>query len=210
MKNKMLIFMFGLFCCFLFVVPGSAFSQNRNYSSNYNSNYRPSDASKAADYIARSAVKTIYKNLYAQGIPWAQIRDQYMPDILAKSLRSVKRNYSSRVILREFLPTLISSYYSEVDRINKEHHLVCFQSEFIVSTLVPFIQACETNLGQWQISVEQVAEVVLNISYPYEVCTVSRGRSSCKNEVQSAFRDAFDFNFTSSRFNNVCSDTRWM
>lgn len=201
MKKRMLIFMFAFFCCFLFVAPGAAFS--RNY------NYRSSDASKAADYIARSSVKTIYKNLNAQGIPWEQIRDQYMPNILSKSLRTIRANYSSRVILREFLPTLISSYYSEVDRINKEHHLTCFQSTFIVSTLVPFIQACETSLGQWRISVEQVADVVLNISYPYEVCTVSRGKS-CEAEVQSAFADAFNFNFTSSRFNNVCSNASWL
>lgn len=202
MKNRMLIFMFALFCFFLFIGPGSAYSSRYN-----NTSYNTSDASKAADYIARSAVKTIYKSLYAEGIPWEQIRDQYMPNILSKSLRSIRSNYSSRVILREFLPTLIQSYYSEVDRINKEHHMVCFQSSFVVSTLVPFIKACETSLGQWHISVEQVADVVLEISYPYEICT-SHGRS-CKAEVQSAFADTFNLNFRSSRFNNVCSDTSW-
>jgi hypothetical protein len=193
--------MLALFCCFLFIAPGAVFSQNYTYSS--------TDASKAADYVARSSVKTIYKNLYASGIPWEQIRDQYMPNILSKSLRSIKRNYSSQVILHEFLPTLINSYYSEVDRINKEHQNDCFQSSFIVNTLVPFIQTCETSLGQWQISVEQVADVVLNMSYPYEVCTVSRG-NSCKTEVQSAFTDAFNFNLKPSKFNNVCSDTSWL
>ncbi|CAK8713097.1 hypothetical protein H206_01648 [Candidatus Electrothrix aarhusensis] len=200
MKNKMFILMLSLLCSFLFVVPGSAFSR-------YNSN--SSDAGKVADYIARSSVKTIYKNLSAEGISWRQIRDQYMPAILARSLKSVRATYSSEVILEEFLPTLITSYYSEIDRINKENSIVCVESSFIVSTLVPFIQACETSLGQWRISVEQVADVVLNISYPYQVCKVSREKS-CKNKVQDAFADAFDFSFNSSRFKKVCSDTSWL
>ncbi|MCI5147615.1 MAG: hypothetical protein D3923_19285 [Candidatus Electrothrix sp. AR3] len=177
-----------------FVLPGSAFS---------------GDAEKVADYIARSSVRTIYKNLRAEGISWERIRDQHMPAIMSKSLRSIKRDYSRAVILNEFLPTLVKSYYSEIDKINKENSISCVESRFIVATIVPFIQSCESSLGQWQISTTQVVDVVLNIPYPYQVCTVSSG-SSCTDTVRDKFSSAFDYDFSSSRFKKVCSDTSWL
>ena len=176
---------------FLFVLPSVAFS---------------SDAEKVADYIARSSVRTIYTNMRAESIPWVRIRDQHMPEILSKSLRAIKRDYSRTVILDEFLPTLISSYFSEVDKINQENKITCVDSTFIIATIVPFVQACESQLGQWQISTTQIVDVVLEISYPYEVCTVS----ACKDKVRDKFSSEFDYNFKSSQFGKVCSDTSWL
>ncbi|MCI5222587.1 MAG: hypothetical protein D3924_07945 [Candidatus Electrothrix sp. AR4] len=194
MRNKILLFMLAL----LFIVPGSAFSSS-------------ADARKAADFIARSSVKTIYKNLRAEGISWERIRDRHMPAILSRSLRSIRSNYSRRVILDDFLPTLINSYYSEIDRINGNHSVTCVESNFIVSTLVPFVEACEVQLGPWQISVEQVVDVLLDISYPYQVCSVSGGSNTqpCKNTVQNAFANTFNVDYGTSRFKKVCSDTSW-
>ena len=190
MRKKIL---FSLLCGVLLVLPGSAFA---------------GDAAKVADYIARSSVRTIYKNMRAEGIPWRQIRDQYMPGILNRSLRSIKRDYSRAVILDEFLPTLVNSYYSEIDRINREHSISCMEPDFIVTTMVPFIQACQTSLNSWRITVTQVIDVVLDTSYPYQVCKAS-GARSCSSRIQDEFSSAFDYNAHSSRFNKVCSSRGW-
>jgi hypothetical protein len=191
MRKKII---FSLLFGFLLVLPGSAFA---------------GDAAKVADYIARSSVRTIYKNMRAEGIPWERIRDRYMPGILKRSLRSIKRDYSRTVILDEFLPTLVNSYYSEIDRINREHSVTCMDSGFIVATMVPFIQACETGLGSWRITVTQVIDVLLDNSYPYQVCRAS-GRQSCSSRIQDEFSSAFNYSADSSRFNKVCSTGGWL
>ncbi|XOF34618.1 MAG: hypothetical protein ACL93V_04830 [Candidatus Electrothrix sp. YB6] len=186
--------MFSLLCGIMLILPGSAFA---------------GDAAKVADYIARSSVRTIYKNMRAEGISWEQIRDQYMPGILNRSLRSIRRDYSRTVILDEFLPTLVNSYYSEIDRINREHSTTCMDSGFIVATMVPFIQACETSLGSWRITVTQVIDVLLDVSYPYQVCKVSEGKS-CSSRVQEEFTSAFNYNAARRRYRNVCSEQGWL
>lgn len=186
--------LFSLLCGMLLVLPGSACA---------------GDAAKVADYVARSSVRTIYKNMRDEGISWRQIRDQYMPGILNRSLRSINRNYSRAVILHEFLPTLVSSYYSEIDRINREHSINCMEPDFIVTTMVPFIETCQTSLNSWRITVTQVIDVVLDTSYPYQVCKAS-GAKSCNSRIQDEFSSAFNYSAHSSRYNNVCSARGWL
>ncbi len=190
MRKKMI---FGVLCGILLVLPGSAFA---------------SDAAKVADYIARSSVRTIYKNMRNEGISWRQIRDQYMPGILNRSLKSINRDYSRAVILHEFLPTLMSSYYSEIDRINRGNSFNCMKPDFIVKTVVPFIETCQTSLNSWRITVTQVIDVVLDTSYPYQVCKAS-GAGSCSSRIQDEFSSAFNYSAHSSRYNNVCSARSW-
>lgn len=182
--------MLGLLCGLLLTVPALAFSQSFSR-----------DANEVADAIARSSVRTIYNNLRADGISWKKIRDQHMPKILTKSLRTIQQNYSSEVILNDFLPTLLRSYYSEIDKINRENRITCVDATFIVSTIVPFIRECEVQLGHWRITVTQVVDMVLNISYPYQVCS-----TDCKNKVKKDFSSAFSYNFPASKFSKICSE----
>ena len=104
--------------------------------------------------------------------------------------------------MNDFLPTLLRSYYDEIDKINTENSVSCLDAQFIGITVVPFIQACETQLGPWRITVTQIVDLVLNdISYPYQVC----GASSCRTVVQDKFSSSFNYNFPLSRFNKICS-----
>ncbi|WP_417915491.1 hypothetical protein [Candidatus Electronema sp. JM] len=189
MKRKKML---GLVCGLLLAVPGAAMSQSFGTGM---------DAGEVADKIARSSVRTIYTNLRKEGIPWKTIRDQYMPGILTKSLRTVQRGYTSEAILNDFLPTLLRSYYSEIDQINRENHFTCVEQTFIVKTIVPFIKECEMQLGPWRISVTQVVDMVLNVSYPYQVCS-----TGCRNKVRSEFSSTFSYNFPASRFGKICAE----
>lgn len=183
-KKKLLSLLFGLFL----IVPSVACSQSR-------------DAREVADKLARASVRTVYNNLISNGIPWETIRDEHMPKILTRSLRSMRRDYSSETVMNDFLPTLIRSYYSEIDRINRENRFKCVEHTFIVRTIVPFIQECKIQLGPWNISVSRVVDMVLNISYPYQVC-----RTNCPSRVQSSFSSAFSFDFPVSRFSRICAN----
>jgi hypothetical protein len=187
MNRKKLL---GLLCGLLLAVPSAAFSQ-----------FMRGDANEVAEAIARSSVRTIYNNLKADGIPWKTIRDQHMPQILTKSLRTIQRSYSSETILNDFLPTLLRSYYSEIDKINRENRFTCVDSTFIVKTIVPFIQECEVQLGPWKITVTQVVDMVLNVAYPYKVCS-----TGCKTKVKSEFSSAFNYNFPVTKFSKICSE----
>ncbi|CAK8712637.1 hypothetical protein GCAAIG_01955 [Candidatus Electronema halotolerans] len=183
-KKELIILLFGLFL----VVPSVAYSQT-------------GDAREVADKLAKASVRTIYKNLKANGIPWKTIRDEHMPKILTRSLRSIQRSYSSDVILNDFLPTLIHSYYDEIDRINQENSVSCMEESFIVSTIVPFIHECEVQLGSWNITITQIVDMVLNISYPYQVCSID-----CKSKVRGSFSTAFSYNFPVSKFSKICAE----
>jgi hypothetical protein len=185
-KTKLL----GLLCGLLLVAPCAAFSQSFG-----------GDASEVADKIARSSVRTIYSNLKKDGIPWKTIRDQYMPSILTKSLRSVQRSYSSETILNDFLPTLLRSYYSEIDAINRENRFTCVEQTFIIKTILPFIRECGVQLGPWKITVSRVVDMVLNVSYPYQVCS-----SDCRTKVRGEFSSAFNYNFPVSKFSKICPE----
>lgn len=189
MKRKKML---GLVCGLLLAVPGAAMSQSFGMGM---------DAGEVADKIARSSVRTIYNNLRNDGIPWKTIRDQHMPGILTKSLRTVQRGYSSEAILNDFLPTLLRSYYSEIDKINRENRFTCVEQTFIVKTIVPFIKECEMQLGPWRITVTQVVDMVLNIAYPYQVCS-----TDCRSKVRKEFSSAFSYNFPASRFGKICAE----
>ncbi|MCI5157357.1 MAG: hypothetical protein D3906_02770 [Candidatus Electrothrix sp. AUS1_2] len=185
MNKKKLI---TLFFSVLLVMPSVACSQS-------------GDAREVADKLAKASVRTIYNSLRKEGIPWEIIRDKHMPKMLSRSLRSIRRDYSSDIIMNDFLPTLIRSYYSEVDKINRENSFTCVEDTFIVRTIVPFIQECKIQLGPWNISVSRVVDMVLNISYPYQVC-----RGECPSRVQSSFASAFNYDFSVSRFSRICAN----
>lgn len=184
-KNKTL----GLVCGLLLAVPSFASAQAINR-----------DAREVADKIARSSVRTIYKSLRKEGISWRTIRDRHLPKMLTRSLKSIQRGYSSEEILNDFIPTLLRSYYDEIDKINKKNSMSCLDAQFISITVVPFIQACETQLGPWRISVTQIVDVVLNISYPYSICD-----SSCRSVVKDRFSSSFHYDFPLSRFDRICA-----
>jgi hypothetical protein len=185
-KNKML----GLICGLLLVAPSFSSAQALNR-----------DAREVANSIARTSVRTIYKNLRKEGISWRKIRDRHLPNMLTRALSSIQRGYSSEEILNDFIPTLLRSYYDEIDKINAENSMSCLEAQFISITVVPFIQACETQLGPWRITVTQIVDVVLNdISYPYHICD-----SSCRSVVKDTFSSSFNYDFPISRFNKICA-----
>lgn len=185
-KNKML----GLICGLLLAAPCFASAQAINR-----------DAREVADAIARSSVRTIYNSLRKEGISWRTIRDRHLPKMLTRSLKSIQRGYSSREILNNFIPTLLRSYYDEIDKINAENSMSCLEAQFISITVVPFIQACETQLRPWRITVTQIVDVVLDdISYPYRICD-----SSCRSVVKDTFSSSFNHDFRLDRFDRICA-----
>jgi hypothetical protein len=161
------------------------------------------DAIHAADFAARTAVQTIYHNLITAGYEWRWIRDEKMPEILIHAVSAIKREAAKmdkQLVLDTFIPTYITSFYAEIDRLNQEHQETCVDVVFVVRTLVPFLKECSTQLTSVG-SLTEIAGPVLQAEYSFRICQTLQ---ACEQALGDRYFVVFDEKLGPDRFYKVC------
>jgi hypothetical protein len=161
------------------------------------------DAVRAADFAARTAVQTIYHNLITNGYEWKWIRDEKMPDILIRAVTAIKQEAGSmdhKLILESFIPTYVSSFYDEIDRINEQHQERCINVTFVVRTLIPFFKECSVQLTDVG-TLTEIVVPVLKTEYTIRVCETL---AACQEALSDKYFIVFNEKIEPDRFYNVC------
>jgi hypothetical protein len=161
------------------------------------------DAIHAADFAARTAVQTIYHNLVTNGYEWRWIRDEKMPEILIRSVSAIKREAGTMdksLILNTFIPTYITSFYDEIDRINQQHQEQCVDVTFVVRTLVPFFKECSVQLSGVG-TLTEIAVPVLQAEFTFRICQTLQ---ACEESLSDKYFIVFGERLEPDRFYKIC------
>ena len=161
------------------------------------------DAVRAADFAARTAVQTIYHNLITNGYEWRWIRDEKMPEILIRAVSAIKREAAGmdrKLVLESFIPTYVSSFYEEIDRINEQHQERCVNVTFVVRTLIPFFKECSVQLSDLG-TVTEIVVPVLKTEFTIRVCETL---TACQEALSDKYFITFNERIEPDQFYNVC------
>jgi phosphoribosylformylglycinamidine (FGAM) synthase PurS component len=161
------------------------------------------DAVHSADFAARTAVQTIYHNLITNGYEWRWIRDEKMPEILIRSVSAIKREAASmdkKLILNTFIPTYISAFFDEIDKLNAEHQTECIDVTFVVQTLIPFFRECQTQLSGVG-TLTEIVVPVLKTEFSFRICQTLQ---VCQETLSDKYLIVFGERIDADQFYRVC------
>jgi hypothetical protein len=161
------------------------------------------DAVQSADFAARTAVQTIYHNLITNGYEWRWIRDEKMPELLVRAVNGIKREAGAldkKLILNTFIPTYITSFFDEIDRINAENQAKCIDVTFVVQTLIPFFRECQTQLSGVG-TLEEIVGPVLQARFNFRV---RQTLQVCQESLSDKYLIVFGERLEADRFYKVC------
>jgi hypothetical protein len=161
------------------------------------------DAVRAADFAARTAVQTIYHNLITNGYEWRWIRDEKLPEILIRAVSAIKREAATMdksLVLGSFIPTYVTSFYDEIDRLNAQNQERCVDVTFVVRTLIPFFKECSSQLSEIG-TLTEIVVPVLQAEFTFRICETLQ---ACQEALSDKYFIVFNERLEPDRFYKIC------